>query len=124
MFKKLYDTNMTVILNTTKSKRLALRFDGNLQAIRYKTEFEDGEATLANISRSGAALKTATLPLAIDEKILLSVALYESEAPLEVQAVVVRSDKDTFSVQFRGVDEKTKSDILKSFARKIRVKGD
>ncbi len=118
MFSKTIDTNMTVNHNTTKSKRLALRFDGKLQAIKYKTEFEDGKATLANISRSGAALKTATLPLSVDEKILLSIDLYESEAPLEVQAVVVLSDKDTFSVQFRRIDEQIKSDILKSFAGK------
>ncbi len=115
---------MTEIRGTIRSKRLALRFNGNRQRVKLKTEFDDGEATLANISTSGAALENPTLSLSVDEKILLIFELFEAEKPVEIQAIVVRTEEEKYSVQFQGVGIETKTDLLKFFAHKARVKND
>ncbi len=109
------DDKMTGRPGTIRSKRLNLRFNGGQQSVTYKTEFDDGEAFITNISAGGAALQTATVPLSVNDRILLCIHLYEPEETIEIQATVVRSHEDTFSVQFQGTEEALKGRIIRFF---------
>ncbi len=111
---------MSTAQTTIKSRRLSLRFKCNDYPVTYKTEFENGEATLINISTSGAALAGVSLPLSVDEKILLSLELFNTEKPEEIQAIVVRTEEGQYSVQFRGITSEIKREILKFFIQKNR----
>lgn len=111
---------MVVTHTNLRSKRAHLRFSGNRKVVNFKTEFEDGEAQLANISAGGAALEESTLTLEVSTKILLSIDFLWPENPLEIQALVVRSEQSSFSVKFLLLEDGPKKDILKFFARQKR----
>ncbi len=107
--------------NTIKSRRSSLRFFGDKHPVTFKTEFEEGSATLANISTSGAALEEATPALTMNEKILLNLELFDTENPVEIQAIVVRSEAKLHFVQFMGITSEVKREILKFFVHRARL---
>lgn len=103
-----------------KSQRKAFRFQCKEHPVVIKTEFEDGTASLVNISTSGAALIDTSLVLSKNEKVLLTFELFDKGSPVEIQAFVVRTEENLQSVQFRGVTSNIKGQILKFFAHKAR----
>ena len=102
------------------SKRGALRFDGFGKIVRYKTEFEDGQAALANISTSGCAIEQATVELEEREKILLIIPLGSADEEVEIQARVMRAEGNTAGLQFQRVSEVNKHRILHFFVQEKR----
>ncbi len=116
-----YFTEMSSTPSTIKSRRSSLRFFGDKHPVTYKTEFEEGSATLANISTSGAALEEATPALTMNEKILLNLELFDTENPVEIQAIVVRSEAKLHFVQFMGITSEVKREILKFFVHRARL---
>jgi c-di-GMP-binding flagellar brake protein YcgR len=102
------------------SKRSALRFNGYNKPVRYKTEFEDGQATIVNISTGGCALDQTTVELTERERILLTITFDSPDNTVEIQALVVRSEKETAGLQFQRVSEVNKQRILHFFASQAR----
>ncbi len=108
--------------SNTGTKRLAYRFTGDGHILRYKTEFEDGEANVVNVSKGGCGLNKVTVLLSKAEKILILLQLDEAE-PLEISARVARIEDDFVAVQFLSISEEAKHQIVKYFAKKHRYNG-
>lgn len=102
------------------SKRGALRFAGHGIPIRYKTEFDDGQAALVDISTSGCAIEQSTVKLEPREKVLLVVPLGSHDDEVEIKAKVVRVEGDGAGLQFQRVSEVNKHRILHFFAQEKR----
>lgn len=102
------------------SKRNSLRFSIQVQPVRYKTAYEDGEAILFNISTGGCVVRKATIPVAPAERILLSFDLHGIDEPLEIRAICVRLEDDGFAVQFLGVDDAEANRIVKLLVAQAR----
>lgn len=102
------------------SKRNSLRFSIQVLPVRYKTAYEDGEAILFNISTGGCAVRKASVPVALTEKILFSFDIHSLDEPLEVRAICVRLEDDGFAVQFLGVDDVEANRIVKLLAAQTR----
>ena len=108
---------------TTGSKRDSLRFHFKEELlIRYKTAYQDGEALLVNISKGGCVVQKASVPVAVDEKILFSFTIHNLDAPLELQATCVRLDGDGFAAKFLGIDGGDESRVAKLLAAQARAK--
>ena len=101
-----------------KSKRQALRFTATGHPVRYKTEFEDGEAVIENVSTGGCAMSGLDVALSSEQKILLLLTV--NEDTLEIGAKVIRVEDLTIAVQFTDITEDYSSKIVKYFAKKQR----
>ncbi|MBT8334824.1 MAG: PilZ domain-containing protein [Deltaproteobacteria bacterium] len=106
---------------TKRTKRQALRFVPEQHKIRYRTEFEDGDATILNISSSGCALCETTTRLSLDEKILIVLKLEEDKDPIEVSARVVRTDEQCTAVKFHFISEENRKRTVYFFSNKQRT---
>lgn len=106
----------------TGSKRSALRFAGFDRLISFRTDYDDGEARLVNISSSGCAIHQATLPLAVNQKLLVMLVLDSPGNPLHIRAVVIRVDDGNYGLQFQHVEEHLKRKLIRFFARQTREK--
>ncbi|OEU51090.1 MAG: hypothetical protein BA866_03000 [Desulfobulbaceae bacterium S5133MH15] len=102
------------------SKRNSLRFNIKAQPVRYKTAYEDGEAFLVNISTGGCAVRKASVPVALTEKILFSFDIHSLDEPLEIRAICARLEDDGFAVQFLGIDDVEANRIIKLLAGQAR----
>ena len=110
---------------TTGSKRNSLRFHFKEELqVSYKTAYKDGEALLVNISTGGCVVKKASIPVEVDEKILFCFAIQSLPKPLEIQAVCVRLDGDSFAAKFVGVDGGNESRVVKLLAAQARAETD
>lgn len=108
-------------MSTPISKRGALRFTGYNMTIRYRTDDEDGEANLVNISTNGCALENYSTELAVDEQILITIDLAEPDEQIQVQAVVVRLiENHSAALEFHRVNEDLKHRILHFCACELR----
>lgn len=105
---------------STTSQRGALRFPGGNRLLNYKTDYEDGEARLVNISRSGCAISEATTELQIGQKILITLNLDAPEKQLQIQAAVLRVQADGIALRFLHPEEKTTRHLLRFFAKENR----
>jgi len=105
---------------TRQTKRQALRFVPGQHRVRYKTEFEDGEATILNISSSGCALCETTTRLSMHEKILLVLKLEEDKDLIEVSARVVRIEELFTAVKFHFLTEENRKGLVYFFSKKQR----
>lgn len=103
-----------------RSKRDALRFDGFMRPVRYKTEFEDGQANIVNISTGGCALDQVTVELTERERVLLTITLDSPDDTIDIQAMAIRSDGETSGLKFQRVSEENKQRILHFFASQAR----
>ncbi len=86
----------------------------------YKTEFEDGQAFIENVSTGGCAMSGLDVKLSFEEKILILLNL--NEEILEIGAKVIRVEDRTVAVQFTDITEDYGSKIVKYFAKKQREK--
>jgi hypothetical protein len=105
---------------TKRTKRQALRFVPEQHKVRYKTEFEDGDATILNISSSGCALCETTTRLSMHEKILIELKLEEDRDPIEVSARVVRIVESCTAVEFHFISEENRKRTVYFFSNKQR----
>lgn len=113
---------MPMSLKKKGSKRFSLRFSGGRQKLRFKTEFEDGEAIIDNISAGGCALSEISAPLVVNEKILLILELDGAEnEKTEIGARVVRDDQQNIAVKFDDISNEAKSELVKFFAQMQRA---
>lgn len=106
--------------STTRSKRASLRFTVENYTLSYKTEFEDGTATLLNISAGGCALIDLSVAVKLHEKVLL-VLRCEDEVPVEIGGVIVRMVDDLAAVRFTQFGDDMKSKVIIYFAKMQRL---
>lgn len=104
----------------TSSKRTALRWSGFSKSLTYKTDYEDGEANLINISTSGCAVRNVSTELQISQKILLTISLDTPEQQAQVQARVIRIEGEDFGLQFLHLEEDVKQQLFRYFAQENR----
>lgn len=104
-----------------RTKRLSLRFSIKDYRVNLKTEFEDGEALIDNISAGGCSLLEPSLELLEGEKILLVLEYDDSVSQDEVAGKVLRCSENSVAIQFHGVSEEKKQRIVKFFAHKRRI---
>ncbi len=106
--------------NTSSSKRTALRWSGFNKPLTYKTDYDDGEAQLVNISTSGCAIRSVTTELHIDQKILITISLDTPEQQVQTQARVIREEGKEFGLQFLLLDEDAKQQLFRYLAQENR----
>ncbi|MFV0438121.1 MAG: PilZ domain-containing protein [Desulfopila sp.] len=99
------------------SRRSALRFPGNDRPVFFRTDYEEGESRLVNISTGGCAMQKPTLELQKEQKVLLSLELDEPGQMVDFQAVVVRLNAELVSLQFLHVEEDIRRRLVLFFAR-------
>lgn len=106
----------------SRTKRDSLRFKAKGYILHFKTAWEDGEASVDNISAGGCLFESVSLDLSPGEKILISVeALLEDNiTPLEVSGVVLRCDKGKVAVKFMQLSEEKKRVLVKFLAHTLR----
>lgn len=102
------------------SKRAAFRFPCRHHRVRFKTAYEDGVASLLNISTDGCALQSPSVTLAVDEKILITIEPEGKEESFEARSRVVRVDDDVLGVQFTLLEMTTKTEIRNYFSKIYR----
>jgi len=102
------------------SKRNGLRFQIKPRTIKYRTDDREGEAVISDISTGGCYAKEATLPLSIDDKVILSLNFIESENNMEFEAIVIRSQDNEFAAKFLDVPDELRMEMVKFFARDAR----
>ncbi len=109
-------------MSTSKksSKRQGLRFSGGGFGFSYKTEFEEGSGELANISAGGCAASHVSIPLALQEKILLILPVEDGGEDVEIGARVIRIDGTITALIFEQIGEESKERIIRFFARRQR----
>jgi hypothetical protein len=106
------------------SKRCALRFSCVDQQVSIKTAYEEGEARLQNISTAGCAFVQLSLPLAIQEKVLVSLFLPGEDPVFQAQGVVVRVETPPgcTAIHFTLVEPEDQLLLRKYFAKMMRKK--
>lgn len=105
---------------TKSSKRQSLRFTAEGFHFRYKTEFEEGGGVLANISGGGCAVRDLSVPLALQEKVLLILPVEDGEEAVEIGARVIRVDGSITALIFEQIGEVNKQRLIRFFARRQR----
>lgn len=105
-----------------KSKRAAFRYPGRPLKLKYRTAYDEGDAWLTNISTDGCAFESATVPLSVDEKILIKVSPQGTEKSFEAQSLVVRADENGYAIRFILLEPENKTLIRNYFSQKMREK--
>ncbi len=105
-----------------RSKRQALRFTAVEHPVSYKTEFEDGEGVIDNVSSGGCAVRELSVPLNISEKVLIILKLKGDEDTYEIGARVLRVESGYAALQFTDIDDHKSGQLVKFFARKQRAR--
>lgn len=102
------------------SRRSGFRFNGFLLPVKYKTAYEEGTASLSNISTSGCALQSLTNPIAIQETFLLSIRLEDEQDVIEAQAVVVRLTEKGIAAKFTIIEQSSQTKLRRYLCQKLR----
>ena len=105
-----------------KSKRSALRFPCDHQLMSYKSAYDTGEAQLINISTAGCVFFELTLPLTVEQKILVSIDFPDENYTFQAQGVVVRVENDCTAVSFTLVEADDQAQLRRYFSKQIRKK--
>ncbi|MBM9514368.1 PilZ domain-containing protein [Desulfobulbus marinus] len=90
--------------------------------MQYRTRFDDGEAVLRDISTSGCALSSVSVPVVLREKVLVMLTLPEEKEKIEATGIVTRVDADTFAVAFTLIESATVKLIQTFFFKTLRNK--
>ena len=102
------------------TRRSGFRFNGFLLPVTFKTAYEEGTASLTNISTSGCALQSLTIPLTIQETFLITINLEEQQNAIEAQAVVVRYTEKGIAAQFTIIEQTSQTTLRRYFCQKLR----
>jgi len=102
------------------SKRSAFRFRCSKEPVTYRTEYEEGEALLTDISTEGCALEWATKIPELHEKMLICIDLEDEGKGVEIKVEVVRVEGSDFAVKFLLIEPSDRTLIRNYFSRKLR----
>ncbi|MGW8193086.1 MAG: PilZ domain-containing protein, partial [Desulforhopalus sp.] len=75
-----------------------------------------------NISTDGCAFDSASVPLSVEEKILITISPEGTEKFIEARAHVVRADEKGYAIRFTLLEPESKTLIRNHFSRKMREK--
>ncbi len=103
------------------TKRSALRFTCEKLSSFIKTEYEDGEASIINISTNGCALGSVTIPLTVDERVLLSFNIGAAEDQVEIRAAVIRAENGVVALSFINPAPETQALIRNCCVRELQT---
>lgn len=104
----------------TSSRRSALRFRGYDRPVTFKTDYDDGEARLVNVSTSGCAIQQPTLELQMEQRLLLSLELDGPDKTIHIRAIVIRLEPELVCLQFQHVEDNTKRRLVRFLAQETR----
>jgi hypothetical protein len=103
------------------SKRGALRFPCAHHPLRYKTAYDEGQAKLINASTTGCVFEELSLPLAIRDRVLITIALGAEKAEFQARAVVARVEGNgAVAVHFTVVEPESQAQLRNYFSRLMR----
>jgi hypothetical protein len=98
-------------------KRNGIRFHVNYLPVEYVANDMKGKGSLRDISISGCAMESATLPVSSRDEISISIVFTKKDLATEeftIQASVIRTEDDNkFAAQFKDLDEERKDRLLK-----------
>lgn len=91
-----------------------LRFCLYQQPVEFKTDSDQDNGYIIDISTSGCAINSTIMQPAIDEKVSLSISFNKHDDLLNVfsnNATVVSTEKNRFAVQFEEIDDNQKEQL-------------
>ena len=96
-------------------KRNGIRLYVHRLPAAYSANEKTGEGNIVNLSISGCAIESATLPVSAEEEISVKIFFKQQDAVNEfpVQARVVRAEGDTFAAEFKNLDDDSRDRLLK-----------
>jgi PilZ domain len=115
-YKPIYATSIEEAEEILKKlcRRNGMRFQLHGLLVSYQTDQESGKGVLINISTSGCAIESPTLPLPIDTEITI-ILTFKGHARLSssfnIKAKIVRTDEEMFAAQFLDLDD-VRKDLL------------
>ena len=103
-------------------RRNGLRFKLYGPVVEFKTKNESGNGFLIDISTSGCAIESPTLPLSIETEILLTLTFDEHDtlaSTFRIDAKVVRKNDDMFAAQFLNLENNHKEQLYQRLAYEV-----
>jgi len=103
-------------------KRDGLRFQLNNILLQYEMEDAVGNGCIVDISVSGCAVESATVPLTEGDEIVVSLNFDPHDTLLsrfQLKARVVRMSDDQFAAQFLDLDEERKDQLYQRLAHEV-----
>ena len=98
-------------------KRKGIRFHVNHLPAEYISNDVNGKGNIHDLSISGCAIESATLPVSTHDEISIKIEFRQQDVPSEefiVKARVVRTQGDNiFAVEFKDLDEEIKDRLWK-----------
>ncbi len=100
-------------------KRNGIRFTLNKILIEYRVNNETGTGYIFDISTSGCAIESPSIPLSIDREICIYMTFEENDdiqSKFEIIAKIVRVNDGVFAAQFLNSDDSCKDRLYKRLA--------
>jgi hypothetical protein len=98
-------------------KRNGIRFHINQLTIEYTAKNSNGKGTIVDLSISGCAVESATLPVTVDEEISIKIFFTtQQDVPADefiIKARVVRASGETFAAEFKDLVDDRKDQLWK-----------
>jgi hypothetical protein len=98
-------------------KRNGIRFHINHLTVEYIANDSNGKGTIVNLSVSGCAVESATLPVTADAEISIKMTFTsQQDVPSDefiIKARVVRASGETFAAEFKGLEDDRKDQLWK-----------
>jgi hypothetical protein len=104
------------------AKRNGVRFKIDNLFIEYEINDSTGKGHIIDISTSGCAVDSSTIPLSNDAKLLITLN-FDEHPPLtslfKIKAHVVRANGNVFATQFLDLDDEYKEQLYKRVAYEV-----
>lgn len=103
-------------------KRNGVRFKINTLFLEYDTDDSKGKGSIIDISTSGCAVNSPTIPLPIDTEIVSTIKFDDHNTLLstfKINAKVIRANDRTFATQFLDFDDDHKEQLYKRLAYEV-----
>lgn len=100
-----------------------LRFCLYQQPVEFKTDNDQGNGYVIDISTSGCAIHSTILQPAVDETVSFTIFFTEHDDLLNVfsiNATVVSTEKNRFAIHFEGIDDEQKEQLWKRLVHESR----
>jgi len=108
---------------TKLTQRNGLRYHIHDHQVEYTVDQEQGQGRLLDISISGCAVKEPTLPVTMEQELMIVIPIEHGDdlpASFASAAKIVRVEDGLMAVQFLDLHEDQKSQLHKWFAYEVR----
>lgn len=103
-----------------RSRRKEFRYGNFHLNVRFKTAYDEGTATLVNISTGGCALKNLSPLMIANDNFLLIIDPDDIDRPIQAKAVVLRVEGNTVAAQFTLISTDAQNALRNYFIKKQR----